>query len=72
MNLSSSYVPGILLIVCGLIIIGAYSYLIHSVITKNAEHLPAGKWLWCYGPFLWKHIDQYRNELYNSLPLVLD
>ena len=62
---------GISLLLIGLMTIGAYSYLIYMIKIGNADLLPKGRWLWWY-PFLRQHIDQYRNELYNSLPLVLD
>ena len=71
-NYFSSYFSGVLLILCGLIIGMAYCHLLYVIITGNAELLPVGKWMWFYSPFLWKHIDRYRNDLYNNLPLVLE
>ena len=57
------FISGIALAIAGLIIVTAYSILLFSVITRKSEYLPEGVLKWCcYFPFVWKCIEQYRQE----------
>jgi len=62
-KISRSEIAGIALAIAGLIIVTAYSILLFSVITRKSEYLPEGVLKWCcYFPFVWKCIEQYRQE----------
>ena len=55
---------GIVFIPLGLLIAGAYIYLLYGVSTGNADNLPKGAFKWCcYGTLVWSCIETYRQEL---------
>ena len=53
---------------CGVIIVGAYSYLLGVVLANRLDLLPKGARKWCcYGPLVYRCIENYRQEIVYDL-----
>ena len=58
------YLIGMFAFACGVIIVGAYSYLFLVVLAKRTDLLPKGTCKWCcYGPLVYGCIETYRQEI---------
>ena len=55
---------------CGVIIVGAYSYLFLVVLANKTDLLPKGACKWCcYGPLVYGCIESYRQEIvFETIP----
>ena len=58
------YLIGWFAFACGVIIVGAYSYLFLVALAKRTDLLPKGAFKWCcYGPLVYGCIESYRQEI---------
>ena len=64
------YLIGWFAIACGVIIVGAYSYLFLVALAKRTDLLPKGACKWCcYGPLVYGCIESYRQEIvFDTIP----
>ena len=64
------YLIGWFAFACGVIIVGAYSYLFLVALAKRTDLLPKGACKWCcYGPLVYGCIESYRQEIvFDTIP----